>query len=498
MKRAHAADGALHGAPPRLLGVAAPGGGRGRVVIVGGGVSGLVAAWELSRHGREVVLFEASSRLGGNLRTERVGEFLLDVGADSFLASRPEAVELCRELGLAGELITPRAEGRGVYVAHDGALVRLPEGLSLGVPLRLGSLLESPLLSPEGKLRALCEPFVPARNDPADESIASFARRRLGREMAERIAAPLLAGIVAGDPDRLSMRAAFPQLVLHERRFGSLLRGMLGGKSLWQALPTLLSPPTHASPFVSFEGGLSRLVERLVEQLPESVARTNTPVSRVERAGAGFVVHLEGGEAQSCDVVILALPPWHAARLVPDAALAGELAEVRYSSTATVFFGFDVRNVERTLDASGFIVPEGEGDILASTWCSAKWAGRAPRGSALVRAFVGGARHPEHFALADEALEKRALAELCRLMGHLGEPLFSRVHRYPQGNPQPELGHEERLARMAGRIQGIPGLFLIGAGFGGVGVPDCVRQARAAVRVLLEGGPSAASSSGVV
>ncbi len=494
MKRAHGAE---RPAPPRLLGVPTPGG-RGRVVIVGGGVSGLVAAWELGRHGREVALYEASPRLGGNLRTERVGEFLLDVGADSFLATRPDAVELCRELGLGAELITPRAEGRGAYVAHDGALVRLPEGLSLGVPLRLASLLESSLLSPEGKLRALCEPFVPARHDEADESITSFSQRRLGKEMAERIAAPLLAGIVAGDPERLSMRSAFPQLVAHERRFGSLLRGMLGGKSVWQALPTLLSPPSHTSPFVSFEGGLTRLIERLVERLPDGVARTNTPVSRVERAGAGFVVHLESGETQSSDVVILALPPWHAARLVPDAQLAKELAEVRYSSTATVFFGFEARDVERALDASGFIVPEGEGDILASTWCSAKWAGRAPHGATLLRAFIGGARHPECIELDDAALEERALRELRRLMGHLGEPLFSRVHRYPQGNPQPELGHEERLARMAGRIDAIPGLFLIGAGFGGVGVPDCVRQARAAVRVLLEGGPSAFPSSGVV
>ncbi len=484
---------------PPLLGARVGDGLRqGRVVVVGGGVSGLTVAWELCRKAPnvEVVLCEASTRFGGHLRTERVGEFLLDVGADSFLGTRPEGVQLCRDLGLEEELIVPEPAGRGVYLAHEGALTRMPEGLSLGVPLRLASLLDTPLLSPVGKLRALCEPFVPARRDDDDESIASFTRRRLGAEMAERIAAPLLAGVVAGDPERLSMRAAFPQLVSHETRFGSLLRGMLGGKLL-RALPTLLSEPSRAAAFVSFEGGLTRLVERLVECVPADVLRTNTAVRCVARSGSdAFRVDLESGESIDCDVVVLALPPWHAAKLVPDAPLARELGAVRYSSTATVFFAFEGRDVERTLDASGFIVPEGEGDILASTWCSAKWAGRAPPGAVLLRAFLGGARHPEWVAEADAVLAERALSDLRRLMGGLGRPLFSRVHRFPRGNPQPELGHEARLGRMASRLALIPGLFLVGAGFGGVGVPDCVRQARAAVRVLLEGGP--ASSSGVV
>lgn len=494
MKPARAAE--EKGAPPGTAGLLGAsrgtlGGstGRARVAVVGGGVSGLVAAYELRKKAPEVdvVLLEATTRFGGNLRTERVGELLLDVGPDSFLRARPEAMALVRELGLEDELVTTRLEARGVYVAHDGALRRMPEGLSLGVPLRLGALLDTELLSPLGKLRALAEPFVPARREGGDESIADFARRRLGRELAERIAMPLLSGIVAGDPERLSIAATFPQLVEHELCHGSLLRGMLGGKSLLRSLPTLLAGAQGASPFVSFSGGIERLVEALVEALPRESLRAGAAVQRVVREGEGFALELRTGERIAAHSVVLSLPPWSAAALLPDAELARELASVRHSSTATVFFAFDERNVERRLDATGFLVPEGEGDILAATWISSKWEGRAPRGTVLVRAFVGGARHPEQVSGDDDVLVAQSARELRRFMGPLGAPLFTRVYRYRQGNPQPELGHLGRLGRVRARLSATPGLFLIGAGYGGVGIPDCVRQAREAVRVLLEG-----------
>lgn len=479
---------------------------RGPVAIVGGGISGLATAFYLGRGEQPVPveLFEASSRFGGNIRTERVDGFSFDVGPDSFLGTRPEGVGLCRELGLEEELITPKPEGRGVYLARDGRLERMPEGLSLGVPLSLGGLLDCSFLSPAGKLRAMGEPLVPRRRDGvAEESIAGFMRRRLGPEMADRLAAPLLAGVYAGDAGRLSMDAAFPQLVDLERRHGSLLRGMLRGRG-W--LGVLQPPKTPESPFITPREGLERLVRRLVEVLPAEALHTDTRVEAIERTATGYVLKTSAGERE-CSAVVLAAPPWSVAELVTRGSAEGafhelgaDLREIRWSATATVFFGLDAASVELPLDASGFIVPEGEGRILAATWITSKWSDRAPAGKALVRAFVGGARHPELVELGDEALSRLAWEELRRFMGPLGEPLWGRVYRYRRGNPQPELGHVGRLARLRAILEGLPGLFLTGSGYGGVGIPDCVRQARAAAQLLLEA-PSAGAarpSSGVV
>ncbi len=458
-----------------------------RIVVVGGGVSGLSVAYFLRKHRPEVdvVVLEASERFGGNLRTERVEDCLFDVGADCFLRTRPWALELCRELGLEGELITPLTSGQGVYVAFEGALHRMPEGLSLGVPLRAAALLETELLSPWGKLRTMLEPCIPRRRDRSEETIREFAERRLGREMAERIAVPLLAGVVAGDPDRLSIEASFPQLVQFEREHGSLVRGMLASRGAsWLSL--LGDSKRPESPFVSLKKGMSRLVERLVEVLPDESLRTRMPVERIERTPSGYRVRLKEGNAIEAEGVIVALPPWSAAKVLDDEAAREEIGEVRYSSTSTVFFAFDAGGVERKLDASGFIVPQGEGEILASTWVSSKWPGRAPEGTVLVRAFIGGTRNPELLDREDEVLERLALSELERLMGPLGSPRWSRVYRYRQGNPQPDVGHGARLERFRARMQAFPRLHVIGAGYGGVGIPDCVRQARDTARVLLE------------
>ena len=463
------------------------------VVVVGGGISGLSAAYYLARGGAEVRLFEASARLGGNLRTEEHDGFLYDVGPDAFLRSKPAGVELCHDLELDSELIEPLPTAARVYVVQEGGLHAMPEGLSLGVPKSPWALFGSPLLSLSGALRALVEPLVPARAAGDDETIEQFLRRRLGQEMTERLVAPLLAGVFAGDAAHLSMAAAFPQLVDYEQRFGSLTAGTLGSSSWGMLLQRVFAAAAEPkrSPFLSLQRGLGSLVARLAERLPDGVVSLQTQVARLVSAQEGIWVELENGERLLARHVIVAGPPWMAARLVGafDAALAKPLAEVRGTPTATVFFGLRAPDVERPLDASGFIVPPGEGRILASSWVSSKWAGRAPKGLALVRAFVGGPRGDALFAQEDGEIARVAWDELTRLMGDLGQPLFTRVYRYERGSPQPEVGHLERLRAISARLERFPALSLVGPGYEGVGIPDCIRQARALAEALLKGPP---------
>ncbi|MEB2314005.1 MAG: protoporphyrinogen oxidase [Sorangiineae bacterium] len=481
-------------------------GARRRVLVIGGGVTGLTAAYRIrrARSDVEVAVLERRARLGGNIVTERRDGFLLDGGPDSFLRTKPEAVKLCRELGLETDLVTPREEARAVYVVSRGRLERMPGGMALAVPTRLWPMLVTPLLSPAGKLRMLGD--VLRRGEPEeDESIERFITRRFGHEAAARLAAPLLGGIYAGDIAELSVRATFPQLAELEREHGSLVRGLFAAQRAragapppggglrgardflrWLHREAELAP----SPFQSLRGGMGSLIDELATALPPGAARTGAAARRVTREGARFRVELEGGERLDADAIVIAAPAHVAARLLDDASLASELSAIPYVSTATVFFALRRHAVSHPLDGVGFIVPPGEARILAATWVSSKWEGRAPESHALLRAFVGGA--PARGSLdvketSDDELARVAKDELERLMGPIGAPLFTRVFRYEDSNPQPVVGHLARLARITERTALVPGLYLAGAPYDGVGIPDCVRQAEhVAARVLAE------------
>ena len=482
-----------------------------RVVVVGGGVTGLTAAYEIHRMRPdvEVRLFEARADLGGNIRTEREGGFVVDAGPDSFVVTKPDALSLCRELGLEGELCATEDEARHVFVAHAGGLELMPGGMALAVPTRIGPLLRTPLLSIAGKLRMLLEPFVPGRRARDDESMEAFLTRRLGREGASRLAGPLLSGIYAGELAELSILATFPQLVELEQRYGSLMRGFLalelsrgGGSDARPGIASLVrwlrrSGAAQApSPFRSMKGGMGVLIDALAAKLPAGVVRCSAEVTAIEPlSGGGFRV-VTRTEAVVADAVVLAAPAHAAARLVPDREAARELARIPYVSTATVFFALDKAQVRSDLRGFGFIVPPGEGDILAGTWVSSKWRGRAPDGAALVRAFVGGARDPERVAAStDGQLVDFAKRELERLMGPLGAPRFVRVHRYENANPQPRVGHGALLEKVRARCaEALPGLSLVGAAYDGVGIPDCVRQARAAAGAIVSALPASTAA----
>jgi protoporphyrinogen/coproporphyrinogen III oxidase len=440
-----------------------------KVVVVGGGIAGLAAARALEGllPEAEILLLERAGRVGGVLRTEHVNGFLVECGPDSFLSRKPRGVGLCEELGLGDELIGRRPEHARSFVRLGDELHPLPEGLTGLVPTDLDALERSTLLSPEGKRRLAAEADLPPAPSGEDESIASFVTRRLGREAYERLVEPLTTGIYGGDGEELSLRATFPQLRALELEHGSLLRGL-------RAQPP---PGSTKPPFVSLRSG--------VETLPRAVAgdlrRTNVCVD----AGAvsvrtGYAVELEGGEHVQADGVVLATPAYAGAELVSelDPELATDLGEIPHAGSAIVTLGYGGDDVAHPLDGYGYVVPHSEGsNVLACTWSSSKWEGRATDGRVLLRVFAG----PED--LADDDLVVLARDEVT-LLGIRAEPVLTRVDRWPRGMPQYTLGHTERLERIDSALSRHPGLALAGAAYRGVGIPDCIHSGEEAARSI--------------
>ena len=444
------------------------------VVVVGGGISGLTAAYRLTQKGIPFRLLEASPRLGGVIRTEVRDAFLLEGGPDSLLAQKPHGIALCEELGLGPRLVPTNPDQRTVFVLHRGRMHPLPEGMVLAVPTRIGPVLGSGLFSWRGKIRMGLDLVRPARQGTSDESIAAFLRRRFGQEVVDRLGEPLLAGIHAGDPERLSILAAFPRFVELEARYGSLIRG------LWASAPP--AKPGRSA-FYSLMGGLVELVEALASKLEPAALNKSTEAASLERPSDGSFRITAGAQTISARAVILALPPARSASLVRglSAPLSQELGAIPSSSTATVCLGFRREDVENELDGYGLIVPGSEG--LRTTACgffSTKFPGRAPAGFVLLRGFVGGHRDPRILDQDDEALVALVVREMTPVLGILGAPVVARVFRWPGGTPQLEVGHLDRVAAMNAQIRGVPGLFLAGAGVRVTGIPDSIAEGTAA------------------
>lgn len=439
------------------------------VVIVGGGIAGLAAAYDLQRRGQSVTVLEAGPRAGGVIVTERFDGWVVDGGPDALLVQKPAAIELCRELGL-GDRLTPTRLPRTAYVLRDDRLHALAEGSFLGFPLSLRSLAGARLFSMRGRLRMACEPFVPKQDDSGDESIAAFVRRRFGQEAVDYLAEPLLAGIHAGDVERLSMRALFPRLLEAEQRTGSVLR----------SFRAMRMTPSPQGAFLSLPGGVGELVEALTGALRPGTVQLSARVTELRR-GAGYTVDSSAGSVQA-RAVVLAAPAYVTAELVRglDTVLAAGCESVPYASTATVAFGYRAAQVAHPMRGSGFVVPKAERRaLLAGTWVTSKWPGRAPDGHVLLRGFLGGGRDPHRLDDSDDRLVAQARAELTELLGISGEPLFTRLFRWSRQSPQYEVGHLDRLASIQSRLPAIPGLFVTGSGLRGVGIPDSVADARA-------------------
>ena len=474
-----------------------------RVVIVGGGITGLATAHALrSVPGVEVTLVEGTARLGGNIVTERRDGFTLDGGPDSWIVTKPHATALAREVGIGDRLMPSIAATRRVYVAWKGELHPLPEGLVLAVPTKIMPIVKSGLFSWDAKLRMALEPIIPARTyvGDEDESIGAFVTRRLGEEMTERLAAPLLGGIFAGDADELSIRAAFPQFVDAEQKHGSLIRAMRAARAASHAASGGSKEPPSA--FTSPRGGMSELIDAVAARLGDTRVQMRRRVAAVTALETGdprgrYRVATDGGDALEADDVVLAGPSHAASRALSglDPDLASALGAFTFVSTATAFLAFRREDVAHALDAVGFIVPRAmRRPILAATWVSSKWEDRAPEGHVLMRVFFGGAWGESILQNDDTALAAIGLAELRALMGPLGTPLFTRVFRFTRANPQPRVGHLARIREVRGMLTRWPGLHVAGSGFDGVGIPDCVRQGEAVAAWIARDGAVTSTS----
>lgn len=440
------------------------------VIIIGGGIAGLAAAYELHQRGVSFRLLEATSRLGGVILTEHVDGFTIDGGPDALLLQKPAAIELCRELGLGDRLIATTPP-RTAFIVRGGKLHPLPEASILGIPTKLAPLATSSLFSLAGKMRMAAELFVRRPADGDDESIGSFMRRRFGDEAVNYLAEPLLAGIHAGDVDRLSMRALFPRLLDAEAQHGSVIK----------AFRRLRTQSGSDGAFRSLPGGIGELVERLTAALPAAALTVKAPARSV-RERDGWAIELTSGELLRARSVIVATPAFVAADLVRpiDPELSDLCAGVRYMSTATIAFAYPRSAVAHPLAGSGFVVPRVERmSIMAATWVSSKWAHRAPAGQVLLRAFVGGARDPNVLDRSDATLVSAAQQDLQRLLGIGADPALTRVYRWPRASAQHEVGHLDRMARIDRAIARHPGLFVTGSGFRAPGIPDCVADGRA-------------------
>jgi oxygen-dependent protoporphyrinogen oxidase len=449
-----------------------------RVAIVGGGITGLAAAHDLAAAGVPFTLFEAQPRWGGLIRTERAGGFLLEAGPDALLAQKPDGVALCRTLGL-GDALVPTSTPRTVYVLRRGTLHRLPEGV-LGIPNRIGPFLRTGLFSWRGKLRMGLDLVAP-RGSGGDESIASFLRRRLGQEAVDRLGQPLMAGIHSGDPERLSLRATFPRLADLEARHRSLLRGFrAAARAASEARPGVTEA---GSAFVSLVNGLGALVDALVATLPPASLRAGAAVTALACTESGFSLEMADGRREAAPVAILAVPAARAAAMLEglDRDLSSLLAGLVSISTAAVYLGYRREDVFHPLDGHGLMVPWTEGlRTAACTFFSSKFPGRAPEGHVLLRGFLGSAHDPRALECTDEELAGIIRQEMGPLLGLRGEPVLTRVYRWPGGTPQMEVGHFERMKQVEARLAALPGLRLAGAGLRSTGLPDCIADGRAA------------------
>ena len=490
-----------------------------RTAIIGGGIAGLAAAYELEKARAagaavDYTLFESRSRLGGSLASEVVDGAVLERGPDSFLTEKPAAAQLCRELGLGADLIPSNDAARKTFVVVHNRLVPLPDGLMFLVPTKLIPTALTRLFSLRTKARMALELLHPPRpSGQKDESVASLVERHFGAEAVDRLADPLLSGIYGGDAAQLSARTVLPRLVEMESEYGSLTRGMLAAHRKMKA--KLAGQNNHASGdnhkgtaqtnaqpaaraiFTTLRGGMQQLVQTLAASLEPGCVRLNSPVSALDKTVDGWMVQA-CGKAEFYDAIIMAAPAWAASVLLApvDQALGEELSAIPYSSSITVNLVYDEARLGRLPDGFGFLIPGSEGRaMLACTFVHRKFLGRTPPGTSVLRAFLGGTRNEGLLAEKDAALVATVRRELGEILGNKvipwdAEPKYTQVSRWRRAMAQYAVGHQERTQRIAARASTLGGLRLAGNAYDGIGIPDCIRLGRQAAKELIASGSS--------
>lgn len=456
-----------------------------QVVIVGGGITGLAAAFYLQQqsYGRiQVSLVETAPTVGGKITSSREVGFVIEGGPDSFITKKPSALELCRALGLNDELIGSKSARQPTYVWSVGRLHPMPEGIMLMAPTMILPLLRSRLISWPGKLRMGLEAVIPPSRKTGEESLATFVRRRFGPELLNKIAAPLMAGIHAADPEALSLQSTFPMFLQLEQTYGSILRGMFSQRM--RKKPGRASTGQQSKPgsmFMTLRGGLQQLVDALQSCLHAGTVCVNLGVTSITHDADQYMVALSDGTSVLADEVVFTTPAWATARMVQsiDHVLASKLREIPYVSTATVSLGFKREDIPHSLDGYGFVVPLSEGRrITACTWASQKFEHRAPADCVLLRVFIGGACAEDLAELDEVTLIQLAREELRTTMGITADPILAKAYRWHKSTPQYNVGHEARVAEIERNCQMHPGLHLAGAAYHGAGIPDCIHGAK--------------------
>lgn len=459
-----------------------------KVVIIGGGLSGLSTAWLLNQQAKkyqipvEITLFEKDQQPGGKIRSVREDGFLCEWGPNGFLDNKPQTLELCRNMGISDRLHRSNDNARKRFIYTGGKLHQLPENGP--------SFLKSKLLSWPGKLRLMAEPFA-AKAPGGDESLAAFGRRRLGTEAMQKLIAPMASGIFAGDPETMSLQSCFPRIAELERDYGGLFKAMLmlarQKKREREEGKVSSSAAGPGGVLTSFKDGIQFLTDALASQLGQQL-QTSAAIATISRAGDKWLLHTMDGEQLMADLVVLAAPAYAAANMLQglDGGLSDTLRQIRYSSLNVVCCGYNLSGLGHPLDGFGYLIPKEEGrTCLGTLWDSSMFESRAAGGKVLLRSMAGGACRPELYDLSDEELLAGVQADLKHIMGIGAKPVFSRIIRHKQAIPQYTVGHTERLEAIDGWLQQLPGLFLTGNAFKGVGLNDCVAASQTTVKQVI-------------
>src|SRR5664279_770147 len=462
-----------------------------RVAMIGGGISGLSAAFYLEKAraaGAEIsyTLFESSQRLGGSMYSDRVDGCLVEAGPDSFLTEKPWALTLCKELGIDDQLIGSNDAQRKTYIVVKGKLVVMPDGLMFMVPTKLVPTALSPLFSWGTKVRMARELMHPPRPMETDETVGELVERHFGAEVVDRLADPLLSGVYGGDANKLSARAVLPRFVEMEEKYGSLSKAMLAAHNKMKAL----AGKQPARPlFSSLKDGMQQLVDAVTARIDPSSVRLNLRVRGVYPESGRWRVAYEMGESELFDAVIVATPANVAGALLEgvDRDLADDLQGITYSSSVTVTMGYYMDQLKQLPPGFGFLVPRSEGRrMLACTFVHNKFPHRAPADKGILRCFLGGARDEAVLALTDDEIVATVRAELKDVVKLEARPMFARVYRWRGAMAQYESGHIARVERIEKRVKEIPGLALAGNAFHGIGVPDCIREGMNAANAIAQ------------